>query len=118
MIAVRAGDEQVLVALNDGSRVTLNNNAELRYPEKFRGDKREVLLSGEAFFEVERNPEKPFTINIEDMAIVEVLGTSFNIRSEESGESTVCWWWKDVFQFQMRTTGRLVLFWRKMNRPR
>ena len=75
------------MTLQDGSRVTLNSNSELSYPEKFRGGKREVLLKGEAFFEVERNPDKPFRVSIEHKAMVEVLGTSFNIRSEQSGEA-------------------------------
>lgn len=87
MISVRAGDELVLLTLEDGSRVSLNSNSEIFYPEKFRSGKREVLLKGEAFFEVEKNPNKPFLINIEEKAMVEVLGTSFNIRSERSGEA-------------------------------
>lgn len=87
MISAQAGDELVLLTLEDGSRVSLNSNSELFYPEKFRGGKRQVQLKGEAFFEVVKNPDKPFLINIEARAIVEVLGTSFNIRSERSGEA-------------------------------
>ena len=87
MISVLAEDETMLVILDDGSRVTLNSNAELFYPRKFRGNNREVRLSGEAFFEVERNPDKPFMVSIEEKAMVEVLGTSFNIRPEKTGES-------------------------------
>ena len=77
----------MLVTLQDGSRVSLNSNSELLYPEKFRGKKRAVRLTGEAFFEVEEYPEKPFLVNIEEKAMVEVLGTSFNIRSDPSGEA-------------------------------
>ncbi len=87
MISVLAENEPKQVVLDDGSRVTLNSSAELLYPQKFRGNTREVRLSGEAFFEVERNPDKPFMVSIEEKAMVEVLGTSFNIRSEERGES-------------------------------
>lgn len=87
MISVLAENETMQVVLDDGSRVTLNSSAELFYPQKFRGNTREVRLSGEAFFEVERNPDKPFMVSIEEKAMVEVLGTSFNIRSEERGES-------------------------------
>ena len=87
IISVLAENEPMQVVLDDGSRVTLNSNAELFYPQKFRGKTREVRLSGEAFFEVERNPDKPFMVSIEEKAMVEVLGTSFNIRSDNTGES-------------------------------
>jgi len=87
MISVLAENEPMQVVLDDGSRVTLNSSAELFYPQKFRGNTREVRLSGEAFFEVERNSDKPFMVSIEEKAMVEVLGTSFNIRSEKTGES-------------------------------
>jgi transmembrane sensor len=87
MIIARAGDIPKEVLLPDGSSVTLNSMAELAYPEKFRNRKREVQLSGEAFFKIERNLQKPFMVHIEEKAMVEVLGTSFNIRSEQSGEA-------------------------------
>jgi len=87
MIAVQAGEEVQQVVLPDGSKVSLNSNSELIYPEKFKHYNREVLLSGEAFFEVERDPNAPFLVSIEEKAVVEVLGTSFNIRSEQGGGS-------------------------------
>ncbi|MEQ9306999.1 MAG: FecR domain-containing protein, partial [Marinoscillum sp.] len=76
--------------LQDGSIVTLNSQSELSYPEEFSDkDKREVSLTGEAFFEVERNPTKPFIIYTPTIQI-EVLGTSFSVRSrEEEKTSTV-----------------------------
>jgi len=86
-ILARAEDGPLEVLLADGTRVTLNHGAELSYPEKFRVMKREVLLKGEAFFEVERNPRKPFLVSIEKKATVEVLGTSFNIRSDSQSGS-------------------------------
>lgn len=64
--------------LPDGSVVSLNSNSKLLYPEQFEGDIREVTIIGEAFFDVKRNPEKPFVINAGD-AQVKVLGTSFNV---------------------------------------
>ena len=81
MITVHSGDKQELVQLPDGSKVTLNSNSHFFYPEKFRGGERNVKLSGEAYFEVLRNSGKPFMVTIEDQAVIEVLGTSFNIRS-------------------------------------
>lgn len=64
--------------LPDGSVVALNSNSKLLYPKKFKGDVREVTIIGEAFFDVEPNPEKPFIINAGD-AQIKVLGTSFNV---------------------------------------
>ncbi|MEQ6166177.1 FecR domain-containing protein [Ekhidna sp. MALMAid0563] len=73
--------------LEDGSIVTLNADSELRYPKNFSNEaSREVRLKGEAYFEVEKNPEKPFVIKTPTVE-VQVLGTSFSVRSRE-GEST------------------------------
>jgi len=90
MVIARAGDDQKEVALPDGSMVTLNKEAELVYPEKFRRRSREIQLSGEAFFKVESDPGSPFLVDVRQEAVVEVLGTSFNIRSgEETGSISV-----------------------------
>ena len=69
--------------LPDGTLVTLNKNSNLKYPESFKGDIREVDFSGEAYFNVTKNPEKPFIINTNG-AEVKVLGTSFNLRSNNN----------------------------------
>ncbi|MDU1891245.1 MAG: FecR family protein [Dysgonomonas sp.] len=66
--------------LEDGSVVYLSGYASLNYPEHFRDEKREVSLDGDAFFDINRNPHKPFIIDTKD-AIIEVLGTSFNVKS-------------------------------------
>lgn len=71
--------------LNDGSVVYIAGNTELTYPEKFKGNKRRVALNGEAFFDISRNPQKPFVIEANNM-IIEVLGTSFNLKSSKEGE--------------------------------
>lgn len=70
------------VTLEDGTVVYLNANSKLIYPEKFEGNARAVSLEGEAFFEVARNPNKPFRITSGKIS-TEVLGTSFNINSTE-----------------------------------
>jgi ferric-dicitrate binding protein FerR (iron transport regulator) len=66
------------VILPDGTKVILNHGSKLVYPEKFTKETREINLSGEAFFDVKPNPEKPFIINT-GKASVKVLGTSFNV---------------------------------------
>jgi transmembrane sensor len=78
-----AETEQVI--LPDGSRVTLNAGSKLGYPKKFGKENRLVALQGEAYFEVERDPSKPFLIEIGD-ARIKVLGTSFNVRAYKSSE--------------------------------
>jgi ferric-dicitrate binding protein FerR (iron transport regulator) len=87
MLLASTGDMKAEVLLPDGSKVLLNNNSELRYPEKFNRNTRTVSFNGEAFFQVAKNPEKPFIINISDRATVEVLGTSFNINAIRDSDS-------------------------------
>lgn len=72
--------------LSDGSLVSLKQHATLTYPEDFKGDARNLLLSGEAYFEVAHNPEKPFIVETNE-AVIKVLGTSFNIRHNELANS-------------------------------
>ena len=67
-------------ALADGTKVWLNSGSQLQFPSRFSGDKREVILKGEAFFEVTKNEKQPFRVNANELK-VEVLGTSFNVVS-------------------------------------
>jgi len=67
-------------ALADGTKVWLNSGSELQFPNRFNGNKREVILKGEAFFEVTKNEKQPFRVNASELK-VEVLGTSFNVVS-------------------------------------
>lgn len=75
----RPGQRSVAV-LSDGTRIYLNSDSELVYPEEFDGDVRTVRLSGEAFFEVARDETKPFVVLSGDLKTT-VLGTSFNIQA-------------------------------------
>jgi ferric-dicitrate binding protein FerR (iron transport regulator) len=72
------GGEQKELVLADGSKVWLNAASSLKYPSSFTGTERIVQLSGEAFFDVVKNPGKPFRVLIRD-AEVDVLGTGFNV---------------------------------------
>ena len=67
-------------ALADGTKVWLNSGSELQFPTIFNSEKREVILKGEAFFEVTKNEKQPFRVNTNELK-VEVLGTSFNVVS-------------------------------------
>jgi transmembrane sensor len=70
--------KNLLVALPDGSKIYLNRNTELSYHANFGKHKRDVSLTGEAFFEIAPDASKPFIIDAGD-ARVKVVGTSFNI---------------------------------------
>ncbi|MFK7979235.1 MAG: FecR family protein [Saprospiraceae bacterium] len=72
--------EQKTITLADGTKVWLNGNSQLSYPASFTGEQRSVQLTGEAFFEVTKNPNQPFVITT-DKTKVTVLGTSFNVRA-------------------------------------
>jgi hypothetical protein len=74
----RGGQYQVI--LPDGSMVWLNAASSLKFPTAFTGGQRDVGLTGEAYFEVAKNPSKPFTVNIGSLN-VKVLGTHFNINA-------------------------------------
>jgi transmembrane sensor len=71
---------QYQVDLPDGSKVWLNAGSLLRYPINFNGNVRKVELTGEAYFEVAKNTNKPFRV-VSNKQVVEVLGTHFNISS-------------------------------------
>ena len=68
------------IQLPDGSKVWLNSGSTLTYDKDFGKRIREVVLSGEAFFDVVKNAEKPFVIHTASMDI-KVLGTQFNVKS-------------------------------------
>lgn len=65
--------------LEDGSSVALQPGAVLRYPAHFTGGKRDVYLDGEAFFDVTKNPEQPFSVYHHNL-VTHVLGTSFYVK--------------------------------------
>ncbi|MCF0040387.1 FecR family protein [Dyadobacter fanqingshengii] len=73
-------NEVKLVTLPDGSSVILKKAAKISFPEKFSADKREVVMSGEAFFEVQKDPVQPFYIYSGEM-LTKVTGTSFSIKA-------------------------------------
>ncbi len=68
------------IRLADGSIIKLNSDSKLLYPRYFEGDERLVELSGEAFFMIKPNKNKPFKVKIGEI-ITEVVGTEFNIKA-------------------------------------
>ncbi len=68
------------ILLSDGSSVLLNAESVVKFPERFTGDTREMWLEGEAYFEVNDEAERSFRVHAYG-ALIEVLGTSFNINT-------------------------------------
>lgn len=73
------------LVLADGTQVWMNSDSELRFPVDFVGGERRVFLKGEAYFQVAKNPDKPFRVEASEM-VVEALGTSFDVNSYRDGE--------------------------------
>jgi transmembrane sensor len=73
-------NKPLLITLSDGSSILLQHGSRLSYPSQFKDNKREVYLDGEAFFEVAKNPEKPFFVYANEL-VTKVLGTSFTIKA-------------------------------------
>lgn len=76
---------EYFVLLSDSTKVWLNSDSRLHYPTAFVGDKREVELEGEAYFEVAKNEKMPFSVRTGGQ-VVEVIGTEFNLTSYTEDE--------------------------------
>jgi len=87
VITVPAG-KTFYVTLYDGTKVHLNANSQLSFPETFAGAERRVMLQGEAYFEVTKDPAHPFVVNTSGMD-TRVYGTEFNIKNYSQGSSSV-----------------------------
>ena len=83
-LALARGNIQAVV-LADGTRVHLNSESRLRYPLVFNSSERRVFLEGEAYFEVMRDEEHPFIVEMGDFS-VDVLGTSFDVSNYQDDE--------------------------------
>lgn len=82
-----SGNREMTILLSDGSVATLKKGSTLKFPVKFSGDTRKVYLTGEAFFDVTKNPTNPFLVFANE-TVTKVLGTSFRIKAPE-GANTV-----------------------------
>ncbi|MEJ1242255.1 FecR domain-containing protein [Chryseolinea sp. T2] len=76
------------VVLKDGTSIILQPQSFIQVPKDFIGDQREVYLTGEAFFEVKRDPTRPFLVHTNEI-VTRVLGTSFNVKGFENENVTV-----------------------------
>lgn len=91
MISYETGPgQQLSVRLPDGSKVWLNAASTLSFPDKFRGQTRDLQLNGEAFFEVQHDRHKPFFVHTPGF-YTRVLGTTFNIKAYPGDErNAIC----------------------------
>lgn len=76
------------VTLADGTKVWLNAESRLTFPEQFRSDRREVTVEGEAFFEVAKDATRPFLVHTKYFT-TKVLGTSFNVMARRQETASV-----------------------------
>lgn len=81
-LMINKENKVLTVSLEDGSKVMLGPQSQLRYPKKFAKDHREVDLIGEAFFEISENPQRPFFVNAGKIT-TKVLGTSFRVKAPQ-----------------------------------
>lgn len=73
--------KQYRVQLPDGTEVWLNAASSIRFPTAFENDQRVVHLTGEAYFEVAKDPSRPFKIQLDQQTQINVLGTHFNVNA-------------------------------------
>jgi len=99
------------VVLPDGSQVWVNSGSKLSYASNFDGKIREVYLNGEAYFEVAKNPQKPFIVHTSGIDI-KVLGTEFNVKAfdvEPTIEATLIRGSIEVLKKDDATAGSVLL---------
>jgi len=96
-VTVTAQNDRQQIALPDGSQVWLKENAQLSYVNGFDGDSRQLKLEGEAFFDVAKNPTKPFIIQAGE-GTVTVLGTSFSVDTDDTSTEVIVKTGKVAFQ--------------------
>jgi len=83
VIATLSVEKNKIVELSDGSFITLNRDSKVSFPDKFNTRRRKVKLTGEAFFEISPDANRPFIIDAGNGKVT-VLGTSFNVITNNS----------------------------------
>lgn len=80
-VSLHNGDGKITtLTLTDGTKISLASNSTLKYPKTFSGNKREISLEGEAYFEVAKDKSRPFSVTANGIKTT-VLGTKFNISA-------------------------------------
>lgn len=81
VVATSSFEKNRVIELSDGSFITLNRNSKVSFPDKFNSRRRKVKLTGEAFFEISPDSDRPFIIDARNGKVT-VLGTSFNVITD------------------------------------
>lgn len=88
-VVIVATNDVLQKSLPDGTIVTLNKNSSICYKNSFKKTDRSVTLSGEAFFNVTPDKQNPFTISAQNNIAVKVVGTSFNVISNDDSTNVI-----------------------------
>ncbi len=81
VVATSSVEKNRVIELSDGSFITLNRDSKVSFPDKFNSRRRKVKLTGEAFFEISPDSDRPFIIDARNGKVT-VLGTSFNVITD------------------------------------
>ncbi len=106
---IAASGERTECVLPDGTRVTLNAESVLFYPNRFRGDTRTVYLAGEANFDVAKDADRPFIVKTSQIAVT-ALGTKFNVQAYPDAGKTVATLEQGAIKVQRNTDTADVFF--------
>jgi transmembrane sensor len=109
-VLAKAGTRTKMV-LPDGTQVWLNSNSRLKYNNDFNTNNREVVLEGEAYFDVAKNTQLPFVVHASSIDI-KVLGTSFAVKSypqDKTIEATLLQGMIEVSRKDNPNTPRIIL---------
>jgi transmembrane sensor len=85
---VNTSGKQQVIQLTDGTQVVLYPQSKLSFAETFPADQRTVYLSGDAYFQVAKDPKRPFLVHTTDL-VTKVLGTSFFVRAKDALDKTL-----------------------------
>ena len=88
LVKINNTNQELTILLNDNSVATLMKGSTLTYPSAFTDSERQVILNGEAFFDVAKNPEKPFLVFTNE-TVTKVLGTSFRVKAFEKDNTVM-----------------------------
>lgn len=84
----RSNNNIITATLSDGSVVVLNKHSSIEYPVEFATNTRKVKLTGEAFFKVAADKQRPFIITANNAAVT-VVGTSFNVKTTQANTEVI-----------------------------
>ena len=87
-VYVPAG-QRTQVTLADGTMVWVNGKSTLTFPSQFASRTRKVELDGEAYFEVQKDPEKQFIVSTAHQSAIKVLGTKFNVKAYKEADEVI-----------------------------